>query len=434
MTSHDFLREIDRIFQIAFTQKIVRMILRAAWMAGAIYLGFWGTNRLWGWFPNQSIWVFGALSAAILVIGSVILVRKPGKQFVWRLDQGYSLNEQVYTLYEVLRFGEPGMEKSPLIQDLLNSQNIARLREVRRELVDKGWGLKQEFESTIMVLVLLMIVYLTSVSSITQLQTGGMLNVLPALGSELTADQVFTSGIPGYQGPAEGLGDGIGATGEIGLMSSFDLNPLEWLQVSALIKKLGEGLKAEAATHELGRALYQENYKEAANQFGNLAENSDTLSAGVRGQIADQFLGTAVALQDIQQTEISSYFQEASAALYSGSKQRVYEELDDLADLMELFSKFQAREMRADMNTDLGASQSLQLDPFQNNLLVIEEVEDLTEYVSSPSNGEIDGEGTLNESVDFIMPFDQSVIEGLWQQFQFSLEDSDVVSSYFSPR
>jgi hypothetical protein len=198
--------------------------------------------------------------------------------------------------------------------------------------------------------------------------------------------------------------------------------------------ELGEDLKDESGTFELGRALVQDDYNEAANQFSRLAENANELTADMQSRIASEFLETAVGFQDIQKSGISNYFQEASAALFGGSNSRISEEMDDLASLMELFSQFQQKEMRAELDPDSIANPSQTLDQYQNNLVVIEEIDDLPDYVSSPGESQTEGSEVLGESLDFIMPFDSNVIEGVWLPFQYSMEDSDVVSSYFSPR
>jgi hypothetical protein len=434
MNRDKFLNEINRIFRIALIQKMVHLTLRAAWVGGAVYLMCWGTNRIWGWFPNQRFWGLIALCVSLLVIGSIFLVSQLSGKFVWRLDRGFSLQEQVYTLYEVLQEGGPDADKQPGIQELIDSEDIARIPNVRREVVDKGWIVKEEFEATIVVLILLIIVYLTSVSSIVQISSIKTTGVLPVLGVDPSADQIFADGIPGNPGKDETGGiDSSGSEGN-GQAGQLDFSPLEWAQVSTLMHELGEDLKDESGTFELGRALVQDDYNEAANQFSRLAENANELTADMQSRIASEFLETAVGFQDIQKSGISNYFQEASAALFGGSNSRISEEMDDLASLMELFSQFQQKEMRADLDPDSIANPSQTLDQYQNNLVVIEEIDDLPDYVSSPGESQTEGSEVLGESLDFIMPFDSNVIEGVWLPFQYSMEDSDVVSSYFSPR
>jgi hypothetical protein len=284
------------------------------------------------------------------------------------------------------------------------------------------------------VLILLMIVYLTSVSNITNIRTDGILNILPVNGSDPTADQVFSSGIPGYRVVEDTNGVVPSGMQVLGTEGDLNLTSIEWKQVSELMQKLGSNLSKESGTYELGQALVEENYKVAANQFGILAENIDALSSNVQNRLADQFLDTAVGLQNYQQPEISNYFQEASAALFEGSTPKMYEKMDELAGLMELFSRIQAKDLKVDSDPDSAISIPQSFDQYQNNLLVIEEAENLLDYVSSPNYSGVEGEGVNGDNSDFIMPFDNKIIEGVWLPFQYFLEDSDVVSSYFSPR
>ena len=434
MKRNDFINEINRIFKIALVQKAVQMVLRSAWIGGAVYILCWGTNRLWGWFPKQEWWIFASLLISAIWLVPIFFVRKPGSRFVWRLDRGFSLREQVYTLFEIFQTGDQEVEKQPLVHELLISDEISKVRDVRRELVDKGWRMKEEFEATVVVLILLMIVYLTSVSNITNIRTDGILNILPVNGSDPTADQVFSSGIPGYRVVEDTNGVVPSGMQVLGTEGDLNLTSIEWKQVSDLMKKLGSNLSKESGTYELGQALVEENYKVAANQFGILAENIDALSSNVQNRLADQFLDTAVGLQNYQQPEISNYFQEASAALFEGSTPKMYEKIDELAGLMELFSRIQSKDLKVDSDPDSAISIPQSFDQYQNNLLVIEEAENLLDYVSSPNYSGVEGEGVNGDNSDFIMPFDNKIIEGVWLPFQYFLEDSDVVSSYFSPR
>lgn len=434
MKRTDFTNEINRIFKIALVQKAVQMVLRSAWIGGAVYILCWGTNRLWGWFPNQEWWILMALLISVIWLVPIFFVRKPDGGFVWRLDRSFSLQEQVYTLFEIFQTGEPEIETQPLIHELLGSDEIGKVKDVRRELVDKGWRVREEFEATVVVLMLLMIVYLSSVSSITKIRTDGIVNILPVLGHDPTSDQVFSSGIPGNQIAEDTAGGESGGLQVLGTEGELNLTPLEWKQVSELMQKLGMDLSRESGTYELGQALAEEKYKIAANQFSILAENIDALSSNVQAQVADQFLDTAVELQTYQQPELSSYFREASAALYEGSTPKMYEKLDNLAGLMELFSQIQENDIWVDSIPDSAISLPQTFDQYQNNLLIIEQENNLQDYVSTPNYTGVDGEGFNGDNSDFIMPFDNNIIEGVWLPFQYFLEDSDVVSTYFSPR
>ena len=432
MNRHSFMEEIQRIFRIALIQKMVLMILRSAWVGGAVYLAFWGTNRIWGWFPNERSWTLTALFVSVAVFCSVFLVTRPTRKFVWRLDRGYSLQEQVYTLYELFQVGGPGVENKPGVRELIESEHISRLAEVRRKLVDTGWRVREEFEATIVVLILLMIVYLTSVSSITGITPGASIRSLPGIGIDPSIDQVFPRGIPGDFGTGESPEDGFVRSTSQGGLNLFEFSQMEWSEIRALMRELGKNLRGESGTYELGQALIQDNYSDAANQFSKLAESIDQVSPDIQIWIAGLFLDTAVSLQNLQQHGISGYFQEASGALFEGVNSKISEEMDDLAELMKLFSQFKEEAMTANQNSLNNEFQSL--DQYQEKTLLIDEVADLPDYVSSPNTFGSEGEEILGERIDFIMPFNSNMIEGVLLPYQYSQENFDVVSSYFSPQ
>lgn len=434
MNRHSFMGEIERIFRIALIQKIIFMIMRAAWVGGAVYLACWGTNRIWGWFSNERSWSIIALITSVIIFCTVFLVTKPSRKFVWRLDREYSLQEQVFTLYELLQEGEAGVENQPGVRELIDSEHISRLAEVRRKLVDKGWRVKEEFEATIVVLILLMIVYLTSVSSIGGIPPGASIGILPSIGIDPSIEQVFPRGIPGDLGNGGLLEDGSAISINEDGISMPEFTKMEWVQIRAMMRELGRKLSEESGTYALGNALAQDNYPIAANQFSYLAESVDEISPEIQIWMAGLFLETAVGLQNLQQHGISSYFQEASAALFAGEISKISEEMDDLAELMKLFAQFQEKEVSANQIPNSINNQLQSLEQYRDNSFVIGEVDDLPDYVSSPSANSSEGEEVFGESLDFIVPYNSNVIEGVLLPYQFSLEDFDVVSSYFSPQ
>jgi hypothetical protein len=350
------------------------------------------------------------------------------------LDREYSLQEQVFTLYELLQEGEPGVENQPGVRELIDSEHISRLAEVRRKLVDKGWRVKEEFEATIVVLILLMIVYLTSVSSIGGIPPGASIGILPSIGIDPSIEQVFPRGIPGDLGNGGLLEDGSAISINEDGISMPEFTKMEWVQIRAMMRELGRKLSEESGTYALGNALAQDNYPIAANQFSYLAESVDEISPEIQIWMAGLFLETAVGLQNLQQHGISSYFQEASAALFAGEISKISEEMDDLAELMKLFAQFQEKEVSANQIPNSINNQLQSLEQYRDNSFVIGEVDDLPDYVSSPSANSSEGEEVFGESLDFIVPYNSNVIEGVLLPYQFSLEDFDVVSSYFSPQ
>ncbi len=419
MSREQFLREIARIFQVAWTQKIIKMVLRAAWVGGAIYLFCWGVNRLWGWLPAQAAWFWLAGLAAAGTLGTAFLQRAPSRGFVWRLDRGYRLQEQVFTAYEVIQDETQEKKRNPAVDELLQSEQLGRLPAIRRDLADRGWRIKGEFESTVVVLILLLIVYLLSVEDIGRFPLDQGVGILPNLSKDPTAAEVLTENIPGDMGgnqPAQLQ------TGELGSGQNIICEG-NWEEVADVFINLGGTLSQQSATYDIGVGLQELDFGQAAQGFGNLAEEVEDLSAESREGLANTFLDTAVTLQSLNRPEISAYFQDASAALFDGSSLAISEGLDQLVELMELCQYCPDPNKQPLANT---SQQSLEIDvpggdvTIPQNFLSVPTIIDsgnigVTTGVSASPGAEVPG---------FVQPL----------PYILNLKDSDVVSSYFSPR
>jgi len=430
-----FLAEIQRIFRILFVQKAVTMFLRAAWIGGAAYLFCWGTNQLWGWFPNQGAWLFYAGLVSILVLGSVLLKRRPTRGFVWRLDRAFGLRQQVYTAYEILSTDtEAQAANDPGMQELLNSEALERLPAIRHELADRGWQFRREFESTIVVLILLLIVYLSSVGDISRLAGGFGSGFLPLLGRDPTALEVFSGAIPGETSetaPAEGTGGDSPVDTQPG---DLDLDPEEFAEVSEVLENLGEKLEGQSASQDLGDALRNRNYQQAADEFGSMAEEIEDFSPETRQELADNFLETSIELQNISQPDMAADFSEATASLLGDNPADMAEDLDNLSDLMQRLADFQSDQASANLEDQLVPGGQQSLDQVSGQIFSLDQLSGEQDFTSVPSEGQASGAGTIGDPVDFIMPFEGSIGEGVWLPYDLSLDNSDVVSSYFSPR
>ena len=435
MTASKFLSEIERIFRILFVQKTITMFLRAAWIGGAAYLLCWGTNQLWGWFPDQGSWLFYAGLVSILVLASVLLKRKPTLGFVWRLDRAFGLRQQVYTAYEILKSdADAAATEDPGMQELLDSQALGRLPAIRRELADRGWQFRREFESTIVVLILLLIVYLSSVGDISRLSSGFGTGFLPLLGRDPTASEVFSGGIPGETSetaPEQGAGGDLPVETQSG---DLDLDPQEFAEVARVLENLGEKLRGQAATQDLGEALSDQNFKQAAGEFGAMAEEIGDYAPQTRQSLADRFLETSIEMQNIGQPDIAADFSEATASLLGSNPANMAEDLDNLSDLMLNLAGIQEQQATAALETDEFPGGQQSLDQTGGQSFGLDAFGEQQDFTAVPSEGPPTGAGTIGDPVDFIMPFDGSISEGVWLPYDVSLDNSDVVSSYFSPR
>jgi len=419
MSREQFLREIARIFQVAWTQKIIKMVLRAAWVGGAVYLFCWGVNRLWGWLPSQSAWFWLAGLAAAGILATAFIQRAPSRGFVWRLDRGYRLQEQVYTTYEAIQQESREKRHQPAVDELLKSDQLMRLPVIRRELVDRGWRVKGEFESTVIVLILLLIVYLLSVEDIGRIPLDQGSGVLPSMGKDPTAAEVLTENIPGG---VSGNQPANLQTEELGSDSNFICQG-NWDAAAEVFVSLGNVLGQQSATHEIGQSLQGLDFGEAAQGFGNLAEDVNDLTNESREGLANIFLDTAVNFQSINRPEISVYFQNTSAALFEGDQPAISEGLDQLVELMGLCQYCPVPASQQLANT---SQQSLEVNVPGGEVTIPQNFLSVPTIIDSGSIGVTTG---ISASPGVEVPgFVQSL------PYNLNLEDSDVVSSYFSPR
>lgn len=436
MNAKKLMDEINRIFGIAFVQKAFRLILRAAWVAGAVYLMFWGMNQLWGFFPNTVIWTVFSFLTGVAIVLSLFLRRQPDNEFVWRLDQRFGLKEQVYTAYELSEGKElaSGADESSITSQLAMDA-AAPLPEIRRRVVNQGWNLRPEVESALVVLILLLVVYLNSVRLVTQLPPGGAIGLLPGLGSDPSAEQVLAAGSAGSGSDAAGLDQPSNSQQDPVLNDLLDLTPPDFDVISRILRNLGEALDKESATSELGESLKNQDYTGAAEEFGKLAETISQVSPRTRRELADQFLDTAVALQQASQQDISAYFQRAADALYGNSYSAMSDSLDELGAVMQVLAQYKQNQVIVDQPDDPASGMPIDRLTTQGQDIEIGAEEGFEDLISVPdgASGEVVSSGGGQE-VDFSVPSDVIVQEGIWQSYDLSLDDVDVVSTYFSSR
>jgi hypothetical protein len=66
--------------------------------------------------------------------------------------------------------------------------------------------------------------------------------------------------------------------------------------------------------------------------------------------------------------------------------------------------------------------------------LELESIEGFDDLISLPDTGEGEIGSGDGQDVDFSVPSDVVVEEGIWHSYDLSLDDVDVVSTYFSSR
>ena len=182
---------ISEIRLLVFTQRAARLSLRALWSGAAGYLLGWGLHVVWGWLPDRGTWFLIGILLAVVNIAGIIYPHSKYKDFMWQLDRRLGLKEQVSAAWEVVN-----SEETEQVQDLLLADVIRLLPQVREHIARRGWFLQRDIEASIMVLILYIIMVLITLSSLPELPQAKA-DLLPPLGEDPTAAEIFPSGIPG---------------------------------------------------------------------------------------------------------------------------------------------------------------------------------------------------------------------------------------------
>jgi hypothetical protein len=187
---------------------------------------------------------------------------------------------------------------------------------------------------------------------------------------------------------------------------------------------LGDELSQGSATFVIGQDLQEQRYSQAAYGFSNLAEDVDRLSDETKIELANVMLETAITFQEIGRPEISAYFQNASAAMFEGRISVISQALDELAALLEICE-----------NCPRISSKQLLANSTQQPLEITTSPGDVVDFSAFSSAPIPVGEGIIGIEQGFGINVGDDV-PGFLTPFPYNLnlEDSDVVSSYFSPR
>ena len=417
MNVEKFFSEINRIFQLAFTQKAFKVVLRSAWVGGAVYLLFWGANRLFDILNNSIVWLIAGILTTVLSLATLFFNSHPDKKFIWRLDQRFDLKEQVVTAFELFS----GEDANPVEEDedeesitnLLARDAATPLPGIRRRIANNGWYLRPEFESTLVVLILLLIVYLNGVSVITQLPPGGMVSILPVMEDDPTAAEVLSGGNAESGQSVLGQDTFFPNQGNSNPTYNIQFSSEDCDDLSHIFRRLGRKLEDDSITYYLADSLQKEAYGVAADDIGYLAENISTMTEASRRKLGNQFLEAAVSLQDAGLHEVSKIFQDASAALFENSFSVMSENLDELAQMMQSLV-VQCR------GIEIYSEQAFEFDVMEDD-----------ESVQVPGESDLLGSG-FGTSEDFETDPGNPVSDSDWQYYDLLLEDIDVVSTYFS--
>jgi hypothetical protein len=307
-------------------QKSLRLLLRAFWTCGAVYILGWFLNRQFGWFSDPKLWFQAGLAVAGINIIRIFIPHLSLDRFLWRLDRRLELKEQVSTAWEVSRKKDRGILGNLLIKDA-----ILMLSQVIKRISRYGWFLRWDVLASIIVAIVLVVIFLTrflASPSVPGYESG----ILPSSSGDPSAQDIYPSGIPGME-PGESdeqAGKGDRDPSDEPVSGALSATAAE--ELTEMMARLGERLSAQAATSALGEELQQGDFTGTAEQLELLAGQVDQLSGDTLNEFSDALSDAADQIETPENQQLAEDLNIAADALQSPNTGSAGEALDQLAE------------------------------------------------------------------------------------------------------
>jgi hypothetical protein len=373
-----------------------------------------------------------ALGVSVGTLATLLFRARSRKEFLWRVDQSFDLKEQVSTAYEVSTGKQERDPAGQQLDGLLVEDANKLMPGITRKVIDNGWGIRADVEATVIVLMMLLTVYLSGLESFSSAVPFSGLDILPGVGSDPSLRDVFPSGIPGDTSASIlALGDGGIGAGSAAIPQ--DLTPEGLALIYKTFQEMGDALKDSAATADLGRALAEGDFGQAANEMGSLSENIDRVTADTRLDLADRFSDAVRKLYLSQFSEITEVLGGAAEALRGNSAPNMNTQLDRVSAMLQSLSGLQVNDVLAREEEEPDPEDFEGLEGEEEEL-ELQTAEDISDMLIAPGSGAIvlgQAEGKAVDFTGYSLGFGG---DGVWSPFDFSWDDKDVVSSYFAPR
>jgi hypothetical protein len=434
------MKYMDRVrwlYRIVLIQKAARLILRAAWLGGAVYLFCWGINSLWGVLPNSGYWVFFSVVVGFATLITIFIKPLKLDEFLWRVDRNFAQKEQIATAYQVSRKKKGKALQPESLDGILVSEAAEMLPPITRRVIDKGWMIRLDVEATVIVLLLLMPVYLSGMESFTRTDPGSGLGLLPGLGSDPTFLDVYPSGIPGdTRGSDPGQFQAEGSYEPLGTCApSLGLSEDGLDQVYEVFRQMGVMLKDQAATARFGRILEDGDLAQAAIALSGISENIDRLGPETRLDLAEGFDFSRRELYQLEFADITDILGRASTALRGDPLAEMGSQLDEVVCLLEALASIQGGGgVYAHSAYPEPEPPEMERIEGEGEEMEVETAEDISELLTIPGFGAEGGAEVLGDAADLLGAASAETMEFNPASYDFSWDDKDVVSSYFSPR
>jgi hypothetical protein len=299
--------------------RLLRLALRAGWVAGALVIIAAGIATVFGWAVTSAGWAIVWGAAFAVLFGALALRPVPLPGLVRRMDAALETRDQLSAAREVAERGPQNYVEARLLQstESLLAGAYDRFQKTRAVPWD-------ELELCLLVA---LVGYALSLNlgSLNPPRPPADYVPLPPLGAEPVVS------LPGL--PPElnaGLPPPFGAQADA-RQSALDVDPPSAQQA---LDALARALSESAATQSASNALAQGDAEQAADQLRQLSENAQSLSPETRAALAQSLREMADQLREAA-PDLAEQLDRAAENLQSNDPGRVAEALAAIARLAE---------------------------------------------------------------------------------------------------
>jgi hypothetical protein len=301
-----------------FAWRLLRLLARAFWIAGALVVAGRLASAWFAWPVTADTWhlMGAAVFVCLFAVFALRPIALPG--LARRLDQALDLHDQISTACEVSRRGPRNYVEARLLQNANDLLGQANHRFWRTLLVP--WG---DLEMT--ALVVAMWVALAVAPGLfvpPTVSLPGQPADLPPLAAE------SDTAMPGL--PPE-LSQGPGPFGDQNAGGQGELSPLEAQQA---LDTLTDALGKQPLTESAASALAQGDAKQAAQDLRELADATRDISPEAQAQIGDSLLDASNDIGDAA-PDLSERLANAAHELRSQDPAAGSDALSDVAQMIE---------------------------------------------------------------------------------------------------
>jgi hypothetical protein len=278
-------------------KRSLRMLFRMIWLGISGYIIGWGLNELTGWFPEPRIWLLFCIMFAIPPFIIVLFSWPNKKRLSWFIDRKLGLKEQISTALNASKSYPENTLVRALIDDTLHI-----FPWIWRRLLFYGWNLSRDLIAFFIVLLLAVGVYVYRFIPITStILPDTELELLPPLGEETSAKDIFPLGVLGLQPTPTDEQDNT--EGDANNTSSLEKQSDYYALQEALLN-MGEQLSQSAATFELGQALQNGNAENSAEAMEDLSDHVNSLDTTTKELLSQAMLDASTNISSTLSPEI----------------------------------------------------------------------------------------------------------------------------------